>query len=195
MRSPGCARAIRSTAASTRATMLLARLRRRGRLARPESARRSRRGSAPTTSRRRSRAGPGRRPPARRAARRRSPPSRARGEVARVDGVERHRSQLVGEPARLRPSRGVERRVGPALPAALAVPVGLAVACEEEGRHRAANVATRGSRSQQARSASSPARRAASVSRSRGASPTKAPTSSRPDGAPAGPASCTSPPT
>ena len=64
-------------------------------------------------------------------------------EVARVDRVERRLAQLLRELARLLAAGLVERRVGPALPAALAVPVGLAVPREEERRHQRANVAPR----------------------------------------------------
>ena len=63
-------------------------------------------------------------------------------EVARVDGGERRRAQLVGQLSRLFSTPLVQRRVGPALPPPLAVPVGLAVPCEEDRRH-AANVAPR----------------------------------------------------
>src|SRR3954468_19275998 len=89
-------------------------------------------------------------------------------QVARVDRVEGHVSQLLGEVARLRTPGLVQRRVGPALPDPVAVPVGLAVPCEENGRHATATVAARWSSDSRARSASSPAPRRASGSSSRG---------------------------
>ena len=57
-------------------------------------------------------------------------------QVARVDGVEGCRAQLLRELARLRAAGLVERRIGPALPAALDVPVGLAVPGKQERGHQ-----------------------------------------------------------
>jgi len=48
-------------------------------------------------------------------------------EVARVDRVERDEAQLFGQLAGLRASGVVQRRIGPALPDPVAVPVGLSV--------------------------------------------------------------------
>jgi 3-oxoacyl-[acyl-carrier protein] reductase len=56
-------------------------------------------------------------------------------EVARVDGVERHLRELAGERLRLLSADLVQRRVGPALKAAFAVPVGLAVPRQKDGGH------------------------------------------------------------
>ncbi len=56
-------------------------------------------------------------------------------EVARVDSIEGGRAQLLRELARLGAPVLVQRRVGPALPAALAVPVGLTVARKKERGH------------------------------------------------------------
>ena len=79
-------------------------------------------------------------------------------QVARVDGVERRRrASCSASAARLLAAGLVQRRVGPALPAALAVPVGLAVPCEEDRRH-GANVAPRWISASGTRCASSPGR-------------------------------------
>ena len=79
-------------------------------------------------------------------------------QVARADRVDPPPDQRLGELARLLAAACVERTVGVTLPAPLAVPVGLAVACEEERRH-AANVAARWISDSATRCASSPARR------------------------------------
>ena len=57
-------------------------------------------------------------------------------EVARVDELDRLAGELGRERVRLLASRLVERRVGVALEAPLAVPVRLAVPHEEQLRHR-----------------------------------------------------------
>ena len=126
--------------------------------------------------------------------RRGSRPSRMRGG-GRTSTPRRRRSPAAARRARA-PARGRCRSSGgSAQPCQrpFAVPVGLAVPCEEEGRHRPATVATRGPGTRQARCASSPARPPASGSRSRGGSRARARSSSRPGGARAGPGSCTSP--
>src|SRR5829696_3085064 len=56
-------------------------------------------------------------------------------KVACVHGVQPGPAQAFGENPGLRPSCVVERRVGPALEAALPVPIRLAVACQEDRRH------------------------------------------------------------
>ena len=56
-------------------------------------------------------------------------------EVARVDGVERHVCEPAGEFPRLLASGCVQRAVVPALEAAFAIPVGLAVPCKQDRRH------------------------------------------------------------
>ena len=56
-------------------------------------------------------------------------------EVARVHRVERDVAQALRQLCRLLPAELVERRVGPTLPAVIAVPVGLAVPYEDDGGH------------------------------------------------------------
>jgi hypothetical protein len=58
------------------------------------------------------------------------------GQVARVDDVDVSvRDELLGKSLRLRATALVQRDVGMSLPAAVGVPVGLAVANEEERGH------------------------------------------------------------
>src|SRR5206468_9161563 len=57
------------------------------------------------------------------------------GEVARVDGVDRGAGEVGRELLGLHPPGCAERRVAVTLPAAGAVPLGLAMAREENRRH------------------------------------------------------------
>ena len=85
----------------------------------------------------------------------------------------------LGERPRLPAPVVVQRPVGVTLQPALGVPVGLAVANEQQRRSSPTRLASRGSRPARHASASSPARPAASASRRRGCSPPKARRSSR----------------
>src|SRR5438270_2562557 len=116
-------------------------------------------------------------------------------EVARVDRVERDEAQLFGQLAGLRASGVVQRRIGPALPDPVAVPVGLAVSCEEDRRHATATVAARWTWDSKGRYASSPARPPASDSSSQTSCVPRARASSARAAATKAPATCTSSPT
>ena len=113
------------------------------------------------------------------------PGPRGRAALATISAVSRARRRSLAYTASSGPSASssasacacrapvvVQRRIGVTLPAALAVPLGLAVSCEEDRRHRL-YASRRGSRALASASASSPARRAGSGSRPRGCSPTK----------------------
>ena len=107
--------------------------------------------------------------------------SRARREIARIDRRRaRSPASSFGELLRLRAAVVVQRRVRVTLKAPLAVPVGLAVACEEEGRHPPGiRYPPPWTLACATGAASSPAPRAASASRRRACSPRRAPASSR----------------
>ena len=115
-------------------------------------------------------------------------PSRARDdlrrlagadEVARVDRLELLVGELLGEPSRLPAAVVAQRPVGVALEAAVGVPVGLAVANEEERGH--ADYASQPwTSASPTASASSPAPPAGSASRRRSSCAPRARRSSRP---------------
>src|SRR5262245_19402135 len=98
---------------------------------------------------------------------------RGAAEVARVDGVEQLSREPLRQLCRLGPTSLVQRRIRMPLVSPLAVPLSLAVARDEEGRHElyASRPWTSGFA---IGSASSPARRAGSAARSRGCSPRRA---------------------
>src|SRR5262249_9072006 len=94
-------------------------------------------------------------------------------QLARVDAVDA--VDLLGVICRLSPAVLVEVRVRPPLPAAVAVPVGFAVADEEKRGHETARLAVPWISASGTRPASSPVRRPGSASRRRACSRPRAP--------------------